>query len=323
MARPATSRVKFNPPLGNLPALQYLLPAQLSIDPAYQRSIEGEGSQRLIRKIAQFWNWDLCQPLVVSRRDDGALYVIDGQHRLEAARLRGDIAQLPAVVVQYAAMADEAASFVHLNEARRPLTKLEVFKAAVASGDTESCAIVAAMEAGGLSLAPHANIISWQPGMVMNIAGLQVAWREHGAAVFTRAARVIATAWPGEALRYAGTVWPGIAALCADEPAASTESLAATVGGKTQAKWNHLHAMERAENPNLRFKAASELMMRRARGTMPTFPGAKSVQASAPAAPRALKFTGDKGWCGQCEAMVTRAEAEGCKSRFCAVQVAW
>lgn len=157
MSRPATDRLKLNPPLGMLPALQYLLPAQLKIDASYQRSLDTDAGKALVRRIAQHWNWDLCQPLVVSRRADGALYVIDGQHRLAAARLRGDIAQLPAVVVQYASAADEAASFVHLNQERTPLTRLDLFKAALASGDSEALAIVEALDAAGLMVAPHNN----------------------------------------------------------------------------------------------------------------------------------------------------------------------
>jgi hypothetical protein len=81
----STDRLKINPPLGNMPAVQYLLLGQLNIDSSYQRSMETRDSQDLVRRIAQYWNWDLCQPLMVSRRLDGALYVIDGQHRLAAA----------------------------------------------------------------------------------------------------------------------------------------------------------------------------------------------------------------------------------------------
>ena len=46
--------------------------------------------------------------------------------------MRRDIAQLPCVVGNYTSTADEAASFVHLNQKRKPLGKLDVFKAAVA-----------------------------------------------------------------------------------------------------------------------------------------------------------------------------------------------
>ena len=71
MARSATSRLKVNAPLGRMPVLQFMGPCELQIDAAYQRSIESGESKTLIRKIAQHWNWDLCQPLVVARRPDG------------------------------------------------------------------------------------------------------------------------------------------------------------------------------------------------------------------------------------------------------------
>jgi ParB-like chromosome segregation protein Spo0J len=70
-----------------------------------------------------FWDWSLCQPLAVAKRDDGGLMVVDGQHRLEAARLRGDIEDLPCVVTAYRNAGDEAAAFVALNQQRRPLAR--------------------------------------------------------------------------------------------------------------------------------------------------------------------------------------------------------
>lgn len=191
MARAAQVKLKVNPPLGNLPALQWALVSQLQVDDTYQRSAQSDGSMTLIRKIAVHWNWDLCQPLVVSRRVSPAsstggvgqteYFVIDGQHRLLAAKARGDINQLPCVVVDYASAAAEAASFVQLNQLRRPLTRLEVFKASLAGGDADAEAIAAAITGAGLTLAAHENYLSWRPGMVANIDGIERAWRQHGA----------------------------------------------------------------------------------------------------------------------------------------------
>jgi hypothetical protein len=63
--------------------------------------------------------------------------------------------------------------FVHLNQQRRPLGKLDLFKAAVASGDTEA-EIVAAL-VPPLSVAPHMNPISWVPGALGNGIGARPA----------------------------------------------------------------------------------------------------------------------------------------------------
>jgi hypothetical protein len=170
MSRPATSRLKVNPAIGTMPVLQYCTPEQLLIDDSYQRTLETGPSQTLVRRIAMFWDWSLCQPLIVARRNDGGHYVVDGQHRLAAAKLRGDIFQLPCVVASYASMADEAASFVALNQQRRPLGALDLFKAALAAGDTEAMSIMKAIIDAGLSLSNHMNTVLMNADRIRRLA---------------------------------------------------------------------------------------------------------------------------------------------------------
>ena len=266
MSRPATDRLKVNPPLGMMPALQYLPPDMLRVDVSYQRTLDTDASRGLIRTIAQHWNWDLCQPLVVARRGDGSLYVIDGQHRLEAARLRGDIAQLPAVVVSYTSAADEAASFVHLNQQRRPLTKIDLFKAAVASGDAEAVGILAAVHDAGLTIAPHTNVASWKPGMICNIGGIEACWRLRGSSTTRIALTAMAKALDGQVLQYAGTLFPGIAAVV-NQTAVDRSGvwfdehqnrLVALIRKDSQEKWRaRVHTL-RGAAPNLNFARAAE-----------------------------------------------------------------
>lgn len=217
MSRPATSRLKVNPPLGSPPTLEWRAVSELLIDPSYQRSIETGPSQTLIRKIASYWDWGLCQPLAVSRRPDGRLTIVDGQHRASAAKMRGDIAHLPCVITSYANAGDEAAAFVALNQMRRPLSALDLFKAAVAAEDGEALHIVECLSAAGLSLAPHSNFTSWKPGMVSNIAGLRECLRGKGERVFRDALTILARAFEGQILRYAGTIFPGIVHIVAIE----------------------------------------------------------------------------------------------------------
>lgn len=335
MARPATSRLKVNPPLGMMPALQYLLPAQLQVDASYQRSLDSRESQALIRKIAQHWNWDLCQPLVVARRDNGDLYVIDGQHRLEAARLRGDIAQLPAVVVQYASAADEAASFVHLNQQRRPLNAIDLFNASLASGDVETCAIRAALEAAGLSLAPHMNAAVWKPGMVGNVGGIIAAWRRRGGRVTGEALECLATAFAGQVLRYAGTIFPGIVAICAEEcadgpfDAGRFATFTARLGQRGQERLRRDIVRLCAERADLTRPAAAarvigDLWWPERAAARQAIEASKAAPAPAAAAERKLAFKGDeqgKAWCEQCEMRVTEQQASGCRSRWCSLRV--
>lgn len=240
MSRAATSRLKVNPPLGTLPVLQYCAPDQLQIDEAYQRSLEAGSSQSLIRRIAMHWDWGLCQPLFVARRDDGGLYVVDGQHRLAAARLRGDIWQLPCVVASFASSADEAASFVALNQQRRPLTKGQLFKAALAAGDAEALTIQAELDRAGLWIGSSPDLTIQKPGAIVCIAAVQNCIRVHGREVLAASLQVLSKAWPGEQLRYAGTVYPGIVGTVGDyrRPDERTiQKMAAMLATLPQAEW--------------------------------------------------------------------------------------
>jgi hypothetical protein len=329
MSRAATSRLKANPPLGRMPTLQFVLPGELAVDSLYQRSIEGGDSQALIRRIAQHWNWDLCQPLVVSRRNTGELFVIDGQHRLEAAKLRGDIPQLPCVIVAYSNTADEAASFVHLNQQRRPLTKLDIFKAAVASEDPEACAIMEAIAYAGLSIASHSNFTAWKPGQISNVGGIEASWRRHGPKATGYALRALQLGFDGQVLRYAGTIFPGIAGVCADETRKGEfdpqrfERFVTMLALREQTQWRGDIMRAKADNPLFKFQAASLKVVldawSRANGDQPR--QAVPVSAAPPAPVKPLQEFPGFRWCDQCDMRVTHSQAAGCRSRFCSLRL--
>ena len=62
-----------------------LVPVEdLHIDESYQRPV-----QKHVNTIAQEWDDMKCNPLKVNYREDGNLYVWDGQHRLVALKLMG------------------------------------------------------------------------------------------------------------------------------------------------------------------------------------------------------------------------------------------
>lgn len=332
-----TDRLKLNPPLGRMPVLQFCSPNELRIDPSYQRDVGSGASQTLIRRLAQHWNWDLCQPLVVARRRDltERLFVIDGQHRLEAARLRGDIPQLPCVVVEYASSADEAASFVNLNQQRRPLSAIDLFKAAVASGDKEATEISEAMAEAGLSLAPHCNHVAWKPGMTFNIPGIQAAWRRSGGKVTRRALTALAQGFEGQVLRYAGTLFPGIVAVCNDEMVEARpfdgerfEKFTTMLWLRSQVDWRTAIMQATADDPDLSRQAAALKVLRAAWARSGAEPLPIAARSPAPlpiAAPRPmapvrvgrLASPAEPTWCTQCEQRVSAARAASCASPFC------
>jgi hypothetical protein len=315
MGGQATSRLKVNPPLGTMPVLQFCTLAQLNVDETYQRSLAAPGSQSLIRRIAQFWNWDLCQPLVVARRDNGQLFVVDGQHRLAAAKLRTDIAQLPCVIANYGTAADEAASFVALNQQRRPLNALEIFRAAVAAEDETSIAVVKALDALGLSVAPHYNFIAWKAGAMSNVAAIASAWQRDGAEKTQRALAIIATAFPNKVLRYCGTLFGGVIGALRARAGIDDSALAVALGHLGQNGMRNAVLQRRAENPTEKYAVAA------ANVVLDLIGSPKIVPAIAPRAAVVVPMQGEaKTWCEQCDRMVSDESARFCVSRFCSLR---
>jgi hypothetical protein len=238
---PVIDKLAFNAPLGAPPTLEWVPVGGIGVDPAYQRSTDNELSQTLIRKIARFWDWNLCQPLSLTRRADGSLWAVDGQHRLAAAKLRGDIPHLPCVVARYATSADEASAFVALNRQRKPLTAVDLFKAALAAGDEQAHQVMNAITGAGLSVAPHSNYTAWKPGMLFCVPGIQRAWQRRGPVVTRNALSALAEAFNGQVLRYAGLLLDGLYDVYAD-PAAQGGSFdpdlfIETLGAGEQIDW--------------------------------------------------------------------------------------
>ena len=333
---------RFDPPLGMMPVLCLCAPGALRIDASYQRGMEEPVSQNLIARIARGWNWDLCQPLTVSRRANGHLYVIDGQHRLAAARRRGDIAELPCVVVNYADAAAEAASFVAINQQRKALSKLDLFRAAVASGQPRALAISRALAKAGLSIAPHSNFTCWKPGAVLFIGGIERAWERNGEAIAVAALNALAAAFAGQVLRYGGTLYRGAARICSDEmkgglPFAPERfaRLVSLLGARSQAEWIKAEQRFFAEGDVLfRGQAIEELLRAEWQGGSALAlahnpsPGAAQqrargepvLEAKRPGfglGPSDYKGDDEWAWCGQCDARRSRAQAGACISRFC------
>lgn len=321
MSRAATSRLKVNPVLGMRPSLEFRRLAELRIDPSYQRTTEAAASQTLIRRIAMFWDWSLCQPLAVAKRDDGALMVVDGQHRLEAARLRGDIDDLPCVVTAYRNAGDEAAAFVALNQQRRPLNQLDLFKAALAAEDETAAKIAGLLTEAGLRLAPHSNFTAWKPGMVSNIAGIQQAYRSNGERVTGIALQALGRGFAGQVLRLAGTIFPGIAGAVAQEVRVEgkidLDRLAAVLAKKSQVEWRAEITLEAARTDVERRLAAKNLIARLYRERPAQVFAKPSLEAEMPSA-----MPAGAQWCVQCDLRVTPADVARCASPFCKAKAA-
>lgn len=121
----------------------FLHKCDLHIDHEYQRK---RLSNVRIRDICREWSWVGCGTLCVSERPDGTYWVLDGQHRLLAARERADIQQLPCLVFEIDSTNREAKGFLDANTRRGPVRAFDRFNALVMAGDEVAIAVKAMVD---------------------------------------------------------------------------------------------------------------------------------------------------------------------------------
>jgi hypothetical protein len=227
---------KWPEPLGRPPSIENRHPSELEIDDSYQRSTTTMSSTMLIRKIARNWDWRMCLPLVVSRRENG-FYVIDGQHRLAAARLRDDIRYLPCCISTYGSIVDEAAMFVAMNRTRKAIGQLDDFHASVASGDVDAMAIERLVLGADLAVSRATRSQSWAPGEVSFTSSIVKVRRKHGDQVCSNALELIAAAFPGQILKAGASVFRALAQLEISGATPDRQRLLQALRKHTQLEW--------------------------------------------------------------------------------------
>lgn len=216
-AEPQERKRAYAPPIGGRPTIEWLHLDRLSMDASYQRSTDNHASQRLIASIAAGFDWRLCTPLVVSRRADGSFAVIDGQHRLLAARMRG-MDDLPCCVFTYETPEEEARMFVAANRSRKAMNRLDDFHAALAAGDSDAHQVQQLVTDAGLTISRNTSSTAWAPGEIAFTASIASTMRKHGAAIVSAALTNIAEAFPNQKVVHSGSIFLGIVKVLTSPP---------------------------------------------------------------------------------------------------------
>lgn len=102
----------------------------LAVNHEYQRS----AFESKVLRMARDFSWIAFGAITVSERD-GGLFVVDGQHRLQAALRRDDVSQVPCIIYKLGDIREEAKAFLSLNGDRKPVTSSGKFKAEICAGD--------------------------------------------------------------------------------------------------------------------------------------------------------------------------------------------
>jgi len=117
-------------------------------DDGYQRTISNMSK---VNGIARKWSWVACGAIVVALRDN-MMWVVDGQHRVAAARQRSDITDLPCMVFESSGKKEEAEGFLTTQIMRKAVTPLEKHKAMLMIGNKAAIVVQDLIDQAGRSM---------------------------------------------------------------------------------------------------------------------------------------------------------------------------
>lgn len=126
----------------------------IEIDPSYQRQIV----ESKVKAISANWSWVAFGAATVARRPDGSMFAMDAQHRIEAAKRRADIEDLPCMVFDVESVSEEAEGFLSANTLRRPLTGIDKHRAKVMVGESAATSVEEILKKYGYQIASSFRI---------------------------------------------------------------------------------------------------------------------------------------------------------------------
>lgn len=174
---------------GPAPLMQWLAISDLCVDDNYQRAITQSG-KNAVRKIAQNFNWSYFTTLLVAPVEGGKFAIIDGQHRAHAAAICG-IKEVPCQIVQADAMT-QATAFAAVNGAVQNITILQVYKAALYSGESWALAVKRVADGAGVTVrTTNVSCTFRQSGDTAAVGGLRKMIGKHGEKIVGLALRVL------------------------------------------------------------------------------------------------------------------------------------
>ena len=126
---------------------------KLNVDTSYQRE---KLSERIILGIASSFKWSAFRTLLVARRSNGELYVVDGQHRLDAAKRRG-IKSVPCSIFDSTGPEEEAQAFYTCSMRVTRIPAANQYRALLAAKDPEILAISKMLSGIGLGVSKNGS----------------------------------------------------------------------------------------------------------------------------------------------------------------------
>ena len=187
-------------------SLEWVYVSALMIDETYQRHVRDHHVSRIIKNFDP----DMFGNLIVSARKGGGMYVVDGQHRVEAVKRMGWRDQrVPCIVYHGMTREEEARAFFYPQSNRVQLIPAERFKARLAAGDESAVNLVRKVESFGYGLNLTSGGSTDNPRLIDAIAAIERlnAARED---VMSEVLTTCRAAWGQDQFKLANTILVGL-----------------------------------------------------------------------------------------------------------------
>lgn len=173
----------------------------------YNRKIDVSRAKRYAIEFDE----NAMSEVVVSKRD-GYYYIVDGQHTVFIAHLRG-IDKIHCRVIHGLTVEEEAALFLKINKNRKPLAAYDKFKAAKIANDDATVRIVSVANMFGFDV-----VAAKGRNKIAAIGTVESLTRKHGIDVFANACEVLRAAWDGSEESLRREIVSGLMLLIATYP---------------------------------------------------------------------------------------------------------
>lgn len=169
-----------------IPTAEKVRVGAMSVDARYQRDLRKPHAEM----IAEGLDPARLQTFTLSRREDGALVVIDAQHRFVACTMRGFDGPVDCLVFNGLTLQQEADLFDLLNGRRKAVGAWDTFKARLVAEKPVEVAIVKIAKTKGLRpggtvsknvvTAVQSLVSVYHRGNLAQVLGVLVAWSDGG-----------------------------------------------------------------------------------------------------------------------------------------------
>jgi len=190
-------------------------PSETTVDHAYQRELD----TRRVEAMAKNFDPRMMGVPVISRRPDGSMVRIDGQHRCAAAIAAG-MGDTPFLVEVYDGLTprEEAELFLRLNGGRSAVGAIDKYKARIQAHEPTALEIKQILGRHGLRIAKAPA-----RGVIMAVQAVESAYH-HG--TLDKVMRVLLAWLEGESEAFEGDIIRGVSAFFVAFPDADPMHLA-------------------------------------------------------------------------------------------------